>query len=260
MGIGNSNETLTTGISRRTVTKGIAWAAPAVAIAGAAPAYAASLRKDPDINGWVLNSPTSRGNCRYYLEVNSNVTNVVTPDRAPFGLYLYDIEDDNASVTAAKLTYWIIGNQQANWETYPDHSGCWGSPVRGTPQNKADGFVYTPYTWTYNCAINAGDRLAGADGIVRLWLGHFHVRASFTQPSARCNDVTYWTQRTVTVDRDGPGGTKYDPEVLTFERRNGTRGTFNARTFNARARSAALESSYEEGQAMPAATEQPAAS
>lgn len=256
MGIGNSNETLTTGISRRTVTKGIAWAAPAVAIAGAAPAYATSLRKDPGINGWVLNTARSRLFCRYDLEVDSTRSGN-GPDGAPYGLYLYDIEDDNASVTNAKLTYWIIGEQRegATWQTLSGHSNCWSGPVKGTPATKADGLVYTPYTWTYTCPIDASERSIGSDGIERLWLGHFHVQASFRQPSAYCNDVTYWTQRTVTVDRDGPDGTKYDPEVLTFERRNGTRGTFNAR-----ARSAALESSYEEGQAMPAATEQPAAS
>lgn len=73
--------------------------------------------------------------------------------------------------------------------------------MRGTPQTKADGLVYTPYTWTYNCAIDASDHRVGAD------------------------NVTYWTQRTITVDRDGEAP-RYQPEVLTFERRNGSLGVF----------------------------------
>lgn len=97
--------------------------------------------------------------------------------------------------------------------------------MRGTPQTKADGLVYTPYTWTYNCAIDASDRRVGADGVERVWLEHFHVRATFTQPRSHCNNVTYWTQRTITVDRDGEAPC-YQPEVLTFERCNGSLGVF----------------------------------
>lgn len=211
-------------LSRRNLAKGIAWTAPALVVATAAPAVATSLRIDPGINGWVLNSPTSRGFCRYYIDVDSTVTNTRSPDGAPFGLYLYDIED-GASITGAKLTYWIIGDQEATWTRLAGHSGCWGSPVRGTPSVKADGLVYTPYTWTYSCAIDAAQQSFGSDGVRRLWLGHFRARASFTQSSSRCSDVTYWTQRTVTVDRDGAGG-RYGAEVLTFERRNGTRGVY----------------------------------
>lgn len=212
-------------VSRRALAKGVTWAAPALVVATATPAIATSLRKDPGLNGWVLNSPTPRGNCRHDLEVDSTVTNRQTPDGAPFGLYLYDVES-NATVTDAKITYWIIGSQSATWTTLSNHSTCWGNPVRGNPAAKADGLTYTPYTWSYTCSINAANQTVGADGVRRLFLGDFHVRASFTQPSNSCNDVTYWTQRTVTIDRDGPGG-RYQPETLTFERRNGTRGSFN---------------------------------
>lgn len=206
--------------ARRTLVKGAAWAAPAVSLAAAAPTLAASsppLRKDPGLNGWVLNRPTDRGGCRWYLEVDSTVTNMATPDGAPFGLYLYDV-DPNAVITEPVITYWIIGNQDASWSNLAGHSSCWQYQGRGALTTKADGLQYRPYTWRYTCAVNPSS--VSPDG--RLRLGNFHVRASFTQPSNRCSDVTYWTQRTITIDPYGDG----DAEVLTFERRNGTRGTY----------------------------------
>lgn len=208
--------------SRRTIVKGAAWAAPTLAVGTMAPALAASLRKDPGINGWVLNDPTSLGWCRYRLDVNSNPSNGgTTSDGAPFGLYLYDVLP-NAVITNAKLVYWIIGDQNASWTNKSGHSGCWRYDGRGDLQNKADGLAYRPYTWTYTCPILPGN--VSTDG--RLRLGNFHVEASFTQQDERgnryCNDVTYWTQRSITIDQYGDG----HPAVLTFERRNGTRGPF----------------------------------
>ena len=35
--------------------------------------------------------------------------------------------------------------------------------------------------------------------------------------------MTYWTQRRITIDPYGDG----NPQVLTFERRNGTRGPYS---------------------------------
>lgn len=216
-----------TGVSRRTLAKGAAWAAPAVLVATAAPQVAASLQKDPGINGWVRNTPERIGPCRWTLDVNSNL-NGYGPDGAPFGLYIYDVEDPN-TFSNAKLTYWVIGNQQATWVTRSGHSSCWSGPTRGTPTTKKDGYVYTPYTWTYTCPINAADRRLDADGVERLYLGHFHVQATFTQPSDYCNNVTYWTQRFITIDPDGPTG-PLPPKVHTFERRNGTLGPYTGRT------------------------------
>ncbi len=214
MGQNSSNTT------RRTVVKGAAWAVPTISVATLAPPLAASLRKDPGINGWVLNSPRRQGNCAWTLEVDSRDTGRgPTPDGAPWGLYLYDVQP-NAVITNPQITYWIIGNQTATWTTLTGHGSCWSSPTRGTPQPKSDGLTYTPYTWTYNCALNPAD--VDSDG--RLWLQHFHVRASFTQPRDLCNNVTYWTQRRVTIDPDGAGSR--DPQVLTFERRNGTLGPY----------------------------------
>lgn len=205
-------------VSRRTLTRGAAWAAPVMVVAGAAPAYAASLRKDPGINGWVMNTPTDlTGSCRWSLRVDSTPSPAgATPDGAPFGLYVYDTMPTDV-LTQARITYWIIGNQTATWVANAQHSSCWSSPVRGTPSVKSDGQTYTPYTFTYTCAINAAATTTGPDGVARLFLGGFDTTATFTQPAALCSDVTYWTQRFITIN-----GVQY-----TFERRNGTRGAIN---------------------------------
>lgn len=216
-------------VSRRTLAKGAAWTVPAISIAAAAPSLAASgpVRIDPGINGWVLNSPRKVDTCKWTLDVDSTLART-GPDGAPFGLYLYDIKPQT-TVANATLTYWIIGNQSATWTAQAGHSRCWSGPSRGTAQKKSDGFVYTPYTWTYTCPINSAD--VSSDG--RLRLGGFHVRAAFTQSRDYCNDVTYWTQRTIVVDPDGAGS--QTAQTLTFERRNGTRGP----KLNLNARSAA---------------------
>ena len=209
-----------TGISRRTLAKGAAWAVPAVLLAAPAPAFATSLRKDPGINGWVRNTPQSLGNCSYNLTVRSNLPGTGN-DGAPFGLYLYDAQPTD-TITEAKLTYWIIGNQQATVTAQSGHSSCWSSAVRGAPQAKRDGLTYTPYTFTYNCPIDPSVVTTQPDGVERVWLGHFHVNFNFTQPSNRCRNVTYWTQRSIKIDiHDGTG-----PQTLTFERRNGTLGPY----------------------------------
>ena len=107
-------------------------------------------------------------------------------------------------------------------------------PHRGEAQTKSDGLLYTPYTWKYTCPILAAD--VKSDG--RLYLGGFHVRASFTQSQDYCNDVTYWTQRSVIVDPDGAGSQA--AQTLTFERRNGTRGPATSAQIGARSRSATV--------------------
>ena len=179
--------------TRRTVVKGAAWAVPTISVGTLAPRLAASLRIDPGINGWVRNSPESLGGCSYRLEVNSNPSNAgSTPDGAPWGLYLYDVQP-GAVITNPQITYWIIGNQTASWTNLTGHGSCWGNASRGTPQTKSDGLLYTPYTWTYSNSASCALNPANVDGNGRLWLQHFRSRASFTQPSDRCNDVTYWT-------------------------------------------------------------------
>ena len=79
-----SASTPASGPSRRAVATGLAWSVPAVAMVSAAPSFAASLRKDPGINGWVLNTTRDLGGCRYSLEVNSAPSRGgATPDGAP---------------------------------------------------------------------------------------------------------------------------------------------------------------------------------
>lgn len=238
------------GVSRRTIAKGAAWTVPAVAVAAAAPVAAASIVKYPGINGWVLNSPRKVRStrwpfedlpCQWTLEVDSTVAGNDTPDGAPFGLYLYDVEPEN-TFSNASFTYWIIGTQQSNitWATLSGHSPCWGIPTRGTAVTKTDGVLYTPYTWTYTCAINASSyALDPIDNRWRLYLGDFHVRATFTQDNydppppggqwgSSCENVTYWSQRRITVDPDGTGPAP--AENKCFERRNGTMGMTNPST------------------------------
>ncbi|MGI5951222.1 MAG: hypothetical protein ACOX61_05160 [Brooklawnia sp.] len=214
------------GVSRRSLVVGTAWAVPAVAVASAAPAMAVSLRKDPGINGWVLNSPTYNWNCKYTLQVNSNPRDPGrTPDGAPYGLYIYDVEGPN-TFSDIKLVYWIIGDQDASVESLNGHSNCWVYAGRGPLQTKDDGLQYRPYTWNYTCPVTSDQvTTTDRDGVARLYLGNFRVRFSFQQPPNLCNNVTYWTQRFVTIDKDGPSG-PLAPEVHTFERRNGTLGTY----------------------------------
>lgn len=232
--------TPTTGVSRRTLAQGVAWATPAILLTTPAPATAVSLQKDPGINGWVENTARSQGGCSWTLEVDSTPSGT-GPDGAPFGLYVYDVEDPNL-FSQAKLTYWIIGDQNATWRPLRGHSNCWSGPSRGTPATKKDGLLYTPYTWTYTCPVLSSQRqIDPIDGVERLYLGDFHVRASFTQPRDLCRNVTYWTQRFITIDPDGAG--PRPPEVHTFERRNGTLGTYRARTRSAQAAPASTDAS-----------------
>ena len=152
--------TTTRGLSRRAVTRGALWAAPTLVVTSAAPAMAASLRKDPGINGWVLNSVRSSGFRRYTVSVDSTVStsSYPTPDGAPYGLYLYDT--DPADVyTDATFTYWINDEQEPfNWSVRTGHSSLWSDPVIGTAATKADGHSYTPYTWTYTGTIDPARR------------------------------------------------------------------------------------------------------
>lgn len=215
--------------SRRTVTKAMAWAVPAVAVAATVPLAAASLRKDPGINGWVRNSTNRIDRCTYTLDVNSNPPRPgSTPDGAPFGLYVYDVEDQNV-ITQAQLTYWVIGNRprtgrgSLSWNTASGHSGCWSGPTYVGTQVKPDGLTYTGYRWSYTCGINPGDRDEGRDGVERLFLGHFHVATSLT--GVDCDNVSYWTERHITIDPDGTGS--MPPEVHTFQRRNGSLGPYS---------------------------------
>lgn len=196
--------------------RGAAWSVPVVAVAGAAPALAASLRKDPGINGWVLNTsePRDPWSCDYRLTVSSDEPGVGT-DGAPFGLYIYDTNDDDV-ITNAQLTYWIEGrHNNISWTELDGHSDCWDGPVPVGTEVKPDGIRYTGYRWTYTCPIDPTDRTVGPDDVERVFLGDFVVRTSYFQ-SPGCYAPTYWTQRHVTINN----------EIYTFQRRNGRRGPY----------------------------------
>ncbi|SNC62508.1 hypothetical protein SAMN05445756_0710 [Kytococcus aerolatus] len=224
----HSASTTASGPSRRAVATGLAWSVPAVAMVSAAPSFAVSLRKDPGINGWVLNSPTDLGRCRYDLDVNSAPSGWGdTPDGAPWGLYVYDVSEDG-SYSNAKLVYWVRGTHTATqnpitWQAAAGHSSLWSGPVLGAPQVKADGFVYTPYTWTYTGIIDPAN--VASDG--RLYLDTFHVKAANFSMSenGRCLPLDIWAYREILVDPDGPTGPQ-QPETLNFERRWGRSGPY----------------------------------
>lgn len=222
----HSASTPASGPNRRAVATGLAWSVPAVAMVSAAPSFAVSLRKDPGINGWVQARFPKGYSCTRSIEVNSAPSGAgPTPDGAPYGLYLYDVSKD-ASYSGAKLVYWVRGTHTAKqnpitWRTGTQHSAQWSGPVRGDAQTKADGAVYTPYTWTYTGTINPGN--VKSDG--RLYLGNFHVYTdSFSMSeNGRCLDLDTFAYREIVVDPDGPTGPQ-QPKTLHFERRNGDNG------------------------------------
>ncbi|XNZ00304.1 hypothetical protein ACL90Y_11335 [Micrococcus luteus] len=206
-------------VNRRTVTTGLAWSVPAVAATTAAPFAAASpLVKLPGINGWVSSRYTNDDRrCTTSMTITSNVSGR-GPDGAPFGLYLYDTNEES-TYENAKMTMWIRGDQTktspVTWSRGRGHSDCWGDPVMGAPVEKCDGHTYTPYTWTYSCRIDPA-RVSG-DG--RLYLGDFVVSAEYSRrEDRRCVPFNTWAERSIDVDPDTAG--PQPVERLSFERRN----------------------------------------
>lgn len=205
-------------VNRRTVTTGLAWSVPAVAATAAAPFAAASLVKNPGINGWVQVTAGSSYTCTRRVTVTSRPSDPgQTPDGAPYGLYLYDT-DPRGRYDAAKIVYWVRGDHtsrnKVTWGSGRNHSSCWSGPTTGTAQRKSDGAMYTPYTWTYTCAIDPST--VSEDG--RLYLGDFHVYADINQNFGDwyCEPLQFWAYREIRVDADGDG--PGEPELMHFER------------------------------------------
>lgn len=224
----HSASTAASSPGRRAVATGLAWSVPAVAMVSAAPSFAVSLRKDPGINGWVQVARSGSVGCAsdYSIEVTSAPAGGGrTPDGAPWGLYLYDVSPQGV-YTNAKLVYWVRGDHvkqnRITWQTATGHSSKWSGPVTGAAQKKADGFVYTPYTWTYTGTINPAN--VKSDG--RLYLETFHVTSSsFSQiEGGRCVPLDYWAYREIVVDPDGSG--PQPSTTLHFERRAGMSGAY----------------------------------
>lgn len=223
--------------SRRTLVRGAAWSVPVVAVATAAPAMAATLRMDPGINGWVLNTASPSG-CNHSLTVDSNRPGT-GPDGAPFGLYIYDTNDDDV-ITNATMTYWIEGTHTGvTWSTLTGHSPCWSYQGSVGTEVKPDGITYTGYRWNYTCAIDPTDRTLGSDGVERVFLGHFRVRSSNFSTPGRCGTApTYWTQRAITITTVENG-----TEIFTFQRRNGRRGAYSGGSDRVAPQSAPVDTS-----------------
>lgn len=195
--------------TRRTLVRGAAWTSPVIALAATAPAVAASPPiKVPGINGCVLNTPTSlSGSCRWSLHVNGR-SDQGSYQGASYGLYVYDVNTTDV-MTNAYLIYWIIGTQTGVSWSRNSGSG-WGTPTSIGTAVKDDGLTYTGYRSEYTPAIIP----AGGGGTV--FLTDFDWTATFTQNSTYCSNVTYWTERHITIN----GADQ------TFERRIGTNGPF----------------------------------
>lgn len=195
--------------SRRTVSRAVAWGAPTIAVMACAPAYATSLRKDPGINGWVLVTTSNVERRTYDLRFDSSVPGV-GPDLAPYGLYVYDVNRNDAgqvidTLTNAEIVLWLRTDRDATPSTGWSLAGSgpgWSQPTDAGTQTKPDGLAYRGYRFTYTGAFTPQP-----DG--RVYLADL-----VASTGVNGSDATYWVERRITVN-----GT---PQ--TFQRRNGDRG------------------------------------
>lgn len=200
--------------SRRTVLTAAAWTVPAITVAAAAPAYADStIRKDPGINGWMqVSYGTSKGFDATF-DSDPQGADPLTPDGAPFGLYVYDaVSADGAIVSlgGASITLWfrgVVGSWASGTRTNNPNDGGhgrgWLNPEYLGSEFKPDGVRYYGYRFDYT-----GPYEVQPDG--RVWLQDFEVTAK----NVNHDDATFWVERKIVVDGD----------LLTFQRRNGERG------------------------------------
>lgn len=198
-------------LTRRSVVRGAAWSVPVIAVAATAPAFAASLRKDPGINGWVLISTTDRDRNSYDLRFDSDVAGT-GPDGAPYGLYIYDPNRTgnvlNDVYTNASITLWIrtdtdLTPANNGWSRAGSGAG-WQAPTDAGLQTKPDNFQYRGYRFAYTGSYT----LVAAEE--RVYLQDFVA----TSNNIQGQDATYWIERRITVN----GAER------TFQRRNGDRG------------------------------------
>lgn len=214
-------------VSRRTVAKGVAWAAPAVALASAAPAFAVSLRKDPGINGWVLSQTyMSAGlfGCTLTDYIDST-PNGNGPDGAPYGLYIYDIEDTNATFSGAAITIWVPGKPIGFTHTARrGHSSRWEYAGSVGTVTKPDRLEYTGYKFNYAGDFDMTEVEERATD-ARVWLDDFAINITATYGTTLdCGRPTHrgkWVQREITVDRDGDAP-RYSREYFCFQRPGST--------------------------------------
>lgn len=211
-------------ITRRNVVRSAAWSVPVIAVVAPIPAFATSIRKDPGINGWVrvATDETATGGT-YDVDFDSTVSGV-GPDGAPFGLYVYDVNQvPNDKFQNARITIWINDTQSAVTQTpQSGHGASWVYAGSVGSQTKPDGYSYTGYRYNYSGSILASSYVTDpSDGAKRLYLDDFHVsmRANQNSNNASAN-LTYWVERYIEIQSQGVG-----PYVArSFQRRNGQRG------------------------------------
>lgn len=197
--------------TRRNLNRAVAWSVPVVAVAATAPAYAASLRKDPGINGWVLVTTSDQDNNSYDLRFDSDEPGV-GPDGAPYGLYVYDPNRTGNTLldlyTNASVTIWL----RTDRDSTPANNGMnrtgagWSNATDAGLETKPDGLQYRGFRFNYSGSytlVAAEERVYLTDLIV-------------TTNDVNSSDATYWVQRAITVNG----------VVQTFQRRNGARGAF----------------------------------
>lgn len=212
-------------MTRRTLTRTAAWTVPTIAAMGTAPAFAASLRNDPGINGWVLAEwdPSDR-TPDVSFDSDPAGQDPATPDGAPFGLYVRNVNRTPGglladSITNAAITLWMRGTATV---TYPETvsttlngggHGRWNLQPGVLTETKPDGITYRGYRFTYGGALGVPVLVAGQ---WQVYLEDFSVVMRNVQNS----NATFWTERDVTVNN----------VPLTFQRRAGEDGAFNARS------------------------------
>lgn len=218
---------MTLDVSRRGAIRGAAWSVPTIAAVAAAPAYATSLRDDPGINGWVLATwdPSDR---TPNISFDSDPAGVdpATPDGAPFGLYVRKVNRTPAglladTITNAAITFWLRGTASVSYpeggsgsNTTPNGGGMgrWNLQPGVLTETKPDGISYRGYRFTYSGALSTPVLV---NGQYQVYFEDISVLFSNVQNS----NATFWTERDVTVNG----------VPLTFQRRAGESGTFNAR-------------------------------
>lgn len=226
---------MTIDLDRRRTLKGAGWAAGTAVILTSAPvpAFAASLRNDPGINGWVL-AQWDPGADRPDVSFDSDPsgTDPATPDGAPFGLYVRHVNRTPGglladSITNAAITLFVRGTATVSYPENPSTTPNGGGHGRWTLVNGAnpsteplpDGITYRGYRFEYSGSLS----LPQPNGLTNPGPGGgpsysvFFEDFSVVMNNIRNGNATFWTRREVTVN----GG---DP--LTFQRRAGESGAF----------------------------------
>jgi hypothetical protein len=223
-----------TSTSRRTVLNA-AWATPVISAVATAPAFATSVRNDPGINGWVLAEwdPSDR-TPDVSFDSDPAGQDPPTPDGAPFGLYVRNVNRTPQgaladTITNAAITLWMRGTATVQYpegaSTTPNGGGHgrWNLQPGVLTEVKPDGRTYRGYRFAYAGALSTPALVGGQ------WQVYFED-FSVVMRNVQNSNATFWTERDVTVNG----------VPLTFQRRAGEDGSFSARAAAAATRKALL--------------------